>query len=53
MNVFVVKANAPDIPLSAIFVGVLPFAVALLAVLMIVIAIPAVATFLPGLMGRN
>lgn len=53
MNVFVVKANAPDTALSTIFIGVLPFAAALLAVLLIVIAIPSVATFLPGLMGRN
>lgn len=52
MNVFVVKANAPDTALSTIFLGVLPFACALLSVLLIVIAIPPVATFLPGLMGR-
>jgi tripartite ATP-independent transporter DctM subunit len=53
MNVFVVKANAPNTALSTIFLGVLPFAAALLAVLVIVIAIPSVATFLPGLMGRT
>ncbi|MEV8466631.1 TRAP transporter large permease [Fluviibacterium sp. DFM31] len=53
MNVFVVKANAPNTALSTIFLGVLPFAAALLGVLAIVIAIPSIATFLPGLMGRN
>ncbi|MDF2235800.1 TRAP transporter large permease subunit [Albimonas sp. CAU 1670] len=53
MNVFVVKANAPNTALSTIFLGVLPFAAALLAVLSIVIAIPSVATFLPGLTGRD
>ncbi len=50
MNVFVVKSVLPDVKLSAIFRGVTPYIFALVAALMLVLAIPQIATFLPGLM---
>lgn len=50
MNVFVVKSVLPDVRLGAIFRGVLPFIAALVAGLILVLAVPQIATFLPGLM---
>lgn len=50
MNVFVVKSVLTDVRLAAIFAGVTPFIVALVLGLVLVLAFPAIATFLPGLM---
>lgn len=50
MNVFVVKSVLPDVRLGAIFAGVLPYIFALVTGLILVLIIPQVATFLPGLM---
>lgn len=50
MNVFVVRSVLPDVPLSAIFRGVLPFVLALFTGLALVLLIPGIATFLPSLM---
>ena len=50
MNVFVVKSVLGDVRLGAIFAGVVPYIVALLAGLALVLAFPSIATFLPGLM---
>lgn len=50
MNVFVVKSVASDVRLGTIFVGVAPFILAMLVVLALVLALPGLATFLPGLM---
>ena len=49
MNVFVVKSVLPDVPLGKIFRGVSPFIFALLVGLILVLAFPPIATFLPGL----
>jgi len=49
VNVFVIKGIAPDIPLENIFKGIAPFLVALIAVTVILIAFPQIATFLPSL----
>ncbi len=51
MNVFVVKSMATDANLGSIFLGALPFAMAMIVALCIVILFPNVATFLPNLMG--
>jgi tripartite ATP-independent transporter DctM subunit len=48
VNVFVMKGIAPDVPLESIFKGILPFLVALIVCLIILIAFPQIATFLPG-----
>lgn len=50
MNVFVVKSVLPDVPLGRIFWGVVPYIVALITGLVLVLLFPAIATFLPGLM---
>lgn len=52
INVFVVKSSLPDVNVWTIFAGVLPFVVAMLAALVLVLAVPGIATTLPGLMGR-
>jgi len=51
INVYVVKGVAPEIPLETIFKGVIPFLVALIIGTIILIAIPQISLFLPGLMG--
>lgn len=50
MNVFVVKSVMPSIRLADIFRGVTPFIGADVIALILVLLIPAIATFLPGLM---
>lgn len=50
MNVFVVKSVLPDVKLSAIFHGVMPYIIALVVGLILVLIFPPIATFLPGLM---
>src|SRR5690606_6588078 len=48
MNVFVVKALAPDVGMWRIFGGVMPFVIANVLCLALVIAFPEIATLLPG-----
>lgn len=50
MNVFVVKSVLPDVRLGAIFKGVVPYIIALLVGLALVLVFPSIATFLPVLM---
>ncbi|MEP5154871.1 TRAP transporter large permease subunit, partial [Planktotalea sp.] len=50
MNVFVVKSVLPEVPLGKIFKGVLPYILALVIGLILVLTIPSIATFLPSLM---
>ncbi|MBN2332232.1 MAG: TRAP transporter large permease [Deltaproteobacteria bacterium] len=50
INVYVVKGVAPDIPLTTIFRGVLPFLVALVLGTILLIGLPPLSLFLPGLM---
>jgi tripartite ATP-independent transporter DctM subunit len=50
MNVFVVKSVLPEIPLTKIFRGVVPYILALFVGLILVLVFPQIATFLPGLM---
>ncbi len=51
MNVFVIKSVVPDVSFSTIFLGVLPFIVTDLIRLVILIAFPLLATWLPRTMG--
>lgn len=48
MNVYIIKGVAPDIPLEVIFKGVWPFLAALVVCLVVMVAFPQIATFLPG-----
>ena len=50
LNVFIVKSVAPAVPLGRIFAGVLPFWLAMLATLAILVAFPAISLFLPNTM---
>ncbi len=47
INVFVVRSIAADVPLADIFRGVLPFWLAMLATLAILVAFPEIALLLP------
>jgi C4-dicarboxylate transporter DctM subunit len=47
MNVFVIKSVIKDVKMSTIFVGVLPFVVSDIVRLVILVAFPAIATWLP------
>jgi C4-dicarboxylate transporter DctM subunit len=50
VNVYVVYGVAKDVPLEAIFRGVYPMLLALLACNIIILIFPQIALFLPGLM---
>jgi tripartite ATP-independent transporter DctM subunit len=50
MNIFVVKSLLKNVTMGTMFRGVIPFNVALIALLAIVVAWPGLATFLPGFM---
>lgn len=47
MNVYIVKGIAKDVPLETIFKGSLPFLVACIICIALLIAFPEIATFLP------
>ncbi|MCF8104827.1 MAG: TRAP transporter large permease [Desulfohalobiaceae bacterium] len=49
INVYIVKGIAQDVPLERIFIGVIPFLLALILGTGIMIAFPDLATFLPEL----
>ena len=50
LNVFILKSMLPEVPLSSIFKGIVPFFCADIVRLAIVILFPAVALYLPSLM---
>jgi len=50
MNVFVIKTSVKDISFATIFKGVLPFIVTDILRLVILIAFPPIALYLPSLM---
>jgi tripartite ATP-independent transporter DctM subunit len=50
MNIFVVKNLLKHISMADVFRGVTPFTVALVAMLLIIVAFPGLATWLPGFM---
>lgn len=47
LNIFVIRSQAPDIPLSAIYRGILPFLVVQLIGVAILIALPGLALWMP------
>jgi tripartite ATP-independent transporter DctM subunit len=51
MNVFVMKGVAPDIPMGTIYKGIIPFFIADICHLILLIVFPQIALFLPNLMG--
>ena len=50
LNVFVLKAAAPNVPLSVIFRGVLPFLAAALLCIVLLTIFPQIALLIPSLM---
>jgi TRAP-type C4-dicarboxylate transport system permease large subunit len=50
MNIFVVQTLLPNVTIRQVFRGVLPFNVALVAMLALMVAFPEIATLLPALM---
>ncbi|MEQ1856795.1 MAG: TRAP transporter large permease [Longimicrobiales bacterium] len=50
-NVFVMRRAAPDVPMTEIFLGVLPFVLGELVMIALLIAFPEIATWLPAQMG--
>jgi len=48
LNVFVLKAAAPNIPLSTVFRGIWPFLIAMLAVIVLLTIFPQIALFIPA-----
>ncbi len=51
MNVFIIKGMVPNVPLSAIYIGVLPFVVAQILLIVLLMALPTLALWLPATMG--
>lgn len=51
MNVFIIKGIAPDVPLGSIYRGVLPFVLAQIILIAIIVGFPEIALWLPGTMG--
>ena len=49
MTMYVVKGIAPDIPIGTIFRGVIPFLLVEVALVALIIAFPAIVTFLPSI----
>lgn len=52
MNVYIIKGVAQDVPLEVIFKGIWPFLGALIVGLVILIAFPQIATFLPETLAK-
>jgi TRAP-type C4-dicarboxylate transport system permease large subunit len=50
INVFVVKGLVPDVPMGRIFAGILPFWLAMMVCLALLIAFPEIALFIPNRM---
>ncbi len=50
LNVFVIRSVARDVPMSAIFKGVLPFLLAMICCLLLIITFPEIALLLPNSM---
>jgi tripartite ATP-independent transporter DctM subunit len=52
MNVFIIKGMAPEVALGTIYKGVLPFAVAQILLIVLIVIFPAIATWLPSTMSQ-
>jgi tripartite ATP-independent transporter DctM subunit len=50
INVYVVKGLVPDVPLSKVFAGILPFWIAMAVCLILIMIFPQIALFLPNSM---
>jgi len=48
LNFYVIKGVAKEVPLEAIFRGILPFIIPFFVAVALLITFPQIATFLPG-----
>jgi TRAP-type mannitol/chloroaromatic compound transport system permease large subunit len=51
MTVFVIQAQHPEIPVARIYLGTLPFLVADFVLVAMLIALPGLVSWLPGVIG--
>jgi len=49
MNLFVIKACIKDLSLTELYIGIVPYIIAIFALIALLIAFPQIATFLPNL----
>ena len=52
MNIFVIQAQVPDVPILKIYQGILPFLIPPMVLLALLIAFPQIALWLPNLLYR-
>lgn len=50
VNVFIVKSVVPDVPIETIFAGIMPFWLAMIATLALIVAFPDIALLIPNAM---
>jgi C4-dicarboxylate transporter, DctM subunit len=50
MNVYIIGGIAKDVPLATIFRGIVPFLVAVIVCVVLIMAFPQIALFLPSIM---
>lgn len=50
LNVYVIRDLAPDVPMAQIFIGVMPFLIAMMVTLAILVAFPQISLWLPNSM---
>ena len=50
MGIFMLRSILPDIPLSVMYKGILPYVIASLVLILLILFIPQIALWLPGLM---
>lgn len=50
MNLFVIKGVAKDVPISKIYLGIVPFLIAMAVGVVILTLFPAIALYLPNAM---
>jgi C4-dicarboxylate transporter DctM subunit len=53
MNLFVIQAQVPDIPILSIYKGTLPFLVSPMVLILMLLAVPDIALYLPRLLYGN
>jgi C4-dicarboxylate transporter DctM subunit len=50
MNVYIIAGVAPDVPMQTIFKGIIPFIIADVFHVALLLLVPAIVMFLPNLM---
>ena len=50
MNVYIIGGIAPDVPISKIFRGIVPFILAIIVCIILIMIFPQIALFLPDIL---